>query len=304
MIDIVIVNWNAGSQLRDCIASVRAFGAGVVGQCIVVDNGSFDGSADFLDGAADVTLIRAGANLGFGRACNLGAAQGNGAHILFLNPDARLLAGSLPGAAGYLDDPAHFATGIVGAQLIRADGKVQRSCARFPTALRLVAHSFGLTALFKRLDFQMLEWPHDETRQVDQVIGAFFVVRRALFQRLGGFDERFFVYFEEVDLSRRAVNLGFHSIYLAETQAWHRGGGVSEQVKAHRLFYSLRSRLLYASKHFSRLGAISVALAALVVEPVSRAGLLIATRRAHELPDLAHAYRMLWGWLLTQAGGR
>jgi len=304
MIDIVIVNWNAGSQLRDCIASVRAFGAGVVGQCIVVDNGSFDGSADFLDGAADVTLIRAGANLGFGRACNLGAAQGNGAHILFLNPDARLLAESLPGAAGYLDDPAHFATGIVGVQLIRADGKVQTSCARFPTVSGLVAGSFGLTRWFKRLDFLMTDWNHAQTRPVDQVMGAFFLIRRALFQRLGGFDERFFVYFEEADLARRAVNLGFHSIYLAEAQAWHRGGGVSEQVKAHRLFYSLRSRLLYASKHFSRLGAIGVALAALVVEPVSRAGLLIATRRAHEIPDLVHAYRMLWGWLLTQAGGR
>lgn len=87
---------------------------------------------------------------------------------------------------------------------------------------------------------------------------------------MGGFDERFFVYFEEVDLSLRVRQLGWDSIYLAEAQAFHAGGGTSSQVKAHRLFYSLRSRLLYGFKHFPRWQAWILVLMTLGIEPVTR----------------------------------
>lgn len=301
--DIVIVNWNAGRQLQDCVESVRAFSGGLVGTCIVVDNGSSDGSVDFLQDASDVVLVRAGFNLGFAKACNLGAQKGTSNFILFLNPDARLLAQSLPGACAYLDNPSHSDIGIVGVQLVGADGELQRTCARFPTAARLAAKSFGLTAMFKTLDFQMKEWPHNEIRRVDQVIGAFFLVHRALHFDLGGFDERFFVYFEEVDFSYRASKLGYQSVYLADVQAFHKGGGVSEQVKAHRLFYSLRSRILYAHKHFAMSAAFSIAIATLIVEPMTRLAFLCLGGRLSEVPDLLRGYRMLWKWVIERLVG-
>ena len=303
-IDIIIVNWNAGGQLRDCIASVRAHHGGMVGKCIVVDNGSTDGSADFLDGAADVDLVRAGQNLGFGRACNLGARRGASPFILLLNPDACLMEGSLALPLTTLQQPDRASLGIVGVQLLGEDGAVQRTCARAPTPARLAAKSFGLTAFFKQADFQMKTWDHLETRPVDQVMGAFFFMRRSLFDLLGGFDERFFVYFEEVDFSRRAAKAGFGTLYLTGAQAFHKGGGVSDQVKAHRLFYSLRSRLQYAAKHFSRPGAGMVAASTLLVEPVSRLGLLVLGRRWAEIGDLARGYRMLWGWAFSQIAAR
>jgi len=283
---------------------VRAFADGLVGTCIVVDNGSTDGSADFLQDASDVVLVRAGSNLGFAKACNLGAPKGTSDFILFLNPDARLFAQSLPGACAYLDNPLHDDIGIVGVQLVGADGEVQRTCARFPTAVRLAAKSFGLTAMFKMLDFQMKEWPHNETRRVDQVIGAFFLVRRSLFLDLSGLDERFFVYFEEVDFSYRASKLGYQSAYLAEVQAFHKGGGVSEQVKAHRLFYSIRSRIQYAFKHFMLPAALTVAIATLMVEPMTRLIFLCLGMRWSEIPDLLRGDQVIWGWVWGKPLGK
>lgn len=303
MIDIVVVNWNSVNQLEECVTSVRSFGSGLVERCIVVDNGSSDGSADFLNHAEDVDLVRTGVNLGFAKGCNFGAARGEADFILFLNPDARLLGKSLSGALEFLTAPGNENVGIVGVQLMGDDGGVQRTCAKFPTPARLLAKSTGMAFVFKSLDFQMRDWSHDLTSRVDQVIGAFFIIRRSLFNRLGGFDERFFVYFEEVDLSYRAHEVGFHSMYLADTQAFHKGGGVSEQVKAYRLFYSLRSRILYAFKHFSFPSALVVSGAALVVEPVSRLTFLCASGRWLEIPDLFKGYRMLWGWAFARLAG-
>ena len=107
----------------------------------------------------------------------------------------------------------------------------------------------------------MSEWAHDTDREVDQVIGAYFLTRRALFQKLGGFDQRFFVYFEEVDFCVRARTAGSTAFFLAGAQAFHRGGGSSEQVPAQRLFYSLRSRMAYSHKHFTKTGSSTVAFA-------------------------------------------
>lgn len=271
----------------------------MVGACVVVDNGSQDGSCDFLSGATDVDLVLIGENLGFGRACNLGAGRGQSPFVLFLNPDACLMEGSLGHPLAYFQRPEHAKVGIVGVQLLDETGQVQRSCARAPTPFTLMAKSFGISAFFKQADFKMKAWDHAETRAVDQVMGAFFLVRRSLFEQLRGFDERFFVYFEDLDFSRRAALAGFGSVYLTEGRAFHKGGGVSEQVKAHRLFYSLRSRIQYAFKHFTPPAAVAVAASTLLVEPLSRLALLALERRNGEIRDLERGFRMLWVWALV-----
>ena len=294
---IVVVNWNAGLQLRTCIDSITQHAHGLVHQTIVVDNGSGDGSDASIEDLPNVTLIRTGVNLGFGKACNLGAQQANSEYLLFLNPDAALYVGTLPKALAYMQDPANAKVGICGVQLLDETDHVSRSCARFPSALGFVAHVVGLDRFFPRLGNAMAEWDHAKTREVDQVIGAFFLVRRELFDALHGFDERFFVYFEEVDFSYRAHKAGWRSVYLANAQAFHAGGGTSNQVKAHRLFYSLRSRLLYAFKHFSWFGAVMVLMASLFVEPLSRSALALVRGSWSGLKETWAAYGMLWRWL-------
>lgn len=294
MISIVIVNWNAGTQLKHCIDSLACTRDKEI---IVVDNASTDDSVGFLANHSGVTLIRSLENLGFGKACNLGALEARTEYLLFLNPDAAVYPETIDKALTFMQKPSSFNIGICGVQLVDKGGVVARSCARFPTPTGFVSHALGLDRIFPSLSGFMAEWPHDSTRDVDQVIGAFFLVRRSLFEALGGFDERFFVYFEEVDFSFRAHQAGWRSVFLADVQAFHAGGGTSNQVKARRLFYSLRSRLLYASKHFSWPGAALVFTATLLLEAFSRTVLAMARHSWSACKETWQGYAMLWRWL-------
>lgn len=302
--DIIIVNWNSGGQLREAVESIRRFGGAHVERTIVVDNGSVDGSAAFIRQAADTCLIELDSNRGFGAACNIGAAEAHSDFLLFLNPDARLVERTVPSLAAAVDDPAHEHVGVFGVQLFMEDGRIQRSCARFPGPGTFVMASLGLDRLASGNSLHMHDWDHRATRAVDHVIGAFYLIRRSLFTRLGGFDERFFVYLEDLDLSLRVREAGFPSLYLASSVAFHKGGGVSEKVKAQRLFYSLRSRILYAGKHFTPVPAFAVAAVTLGPELLTRALFLAARGAFGEMGDLLRGYRMLWKWAIASRLGR
>ena len=294
MIDVIIVNWNAGVQLRRCVESIDSQ---IVSRIVVVDNGSKDNSMAFVKHLSQVEIINAKENLGFGKACNLGANNLNGDYLLFLNPDAAVFPGTLEKAFSFMQEPANSRVGICGVQLRDELGHIARSCARFPNPLRFSAHAVGLDRIFPRLGHFMNEWTHDTTQPVDHVIGAFYFVRRKLFDSLGGFDERFFVYLEDLDFSLRARHAGWLSVYLADVHAFHAGGGTSKQVKATRLFYSLRSRLLYAEKHFGLSGSIPVFSATLLIEPVSRSAWALAIRSWASMRETWQGYVMLWRWL-------
>ncbi len=297
IIDIVIVNWNSGKLLNNCINSLASTAADISKNIIVVDNSSTDGSDEIINKHKNISFIETGTNLGFGKACNLGAKLFSSDYILFLNPDAELLCDSLKKSVEFMQMPANKQVGICGVQLIDESGNVSRSCTRFPHALSFFAHSLGIVHFFPRAGHFMTEWPHDKTREVNHVIGAFFMVRRSLFEELGGFDERFFVYLEDLDFSYRSHKAGWKTVFIADIQAFHVGGGTSNKVKARRLFYSLRSRLLYSFKHFSRLGAVGVLLATLLVEPLSRSVLASLRCSWSGLKETWSAYGMLWRWL-------
>ncbi|RYH70069.1 MAG: glycosyltransferase family 2 protein [Alcaligenaceae bacterium] len=294
---MIIVNWNAGDLLRTCVESIVEHANGLVGQIIVIDNGSTDGSEIEVEGLSNVLLVRMSANLGFGKACNIGAQEARSEYVLFLNPDAAIFSDTLPKVVTCMQDPLNAEVGICGVQLIDQIGRVSRSCSRFPTSAGFMVHALGLARILPNLAHRMTEWDHAHTRQVNQVIGAFFLVRRALFESLNGFDERFFVYFEEVDFSYRARKIGWRSLYLADAQAFHLGGGTSNQVKTRRLFYSLRSRLLYAFKHFSWMNSVVVLATTLLLEPCSRSMLALKQRSWQGLRETWAAFGLLWRWL-------
>jgi N-acetylglucosaminyl-diphospho-decaprenol L-rhamnosyltransferase len=172
-------------------------------------------------------------------------------------------------------------------------GRVACSCARFPRAWHFASQAIGLDRVVARLGHYMREWDHGDTRVVDQVIGAYFMVRREVFEQLQGFDERFFVYFEEVDLAMRARTAGWSSVYLAAAQAYHKGGGTSDQIKAHRLFYSWRSRLQFGRKHFPLWERWLLFAVTYVVEPLSRGVHLALSLRFAEIAYVGQAYQML-----------
>lgn len=298
-LDVIIVNWNAGVQLRSCLLSLE----NTVKNCfelnrvVIVDNASTDGSADGLEQISlPIEIIRNSENRGFAAACNQGAKGSEAEYLLFLNPDTRLFPASLEKAIKFMEEPEQSDVGILGIQLLDENGRVSRSCARFPSANQFLSKMLGLNLLFPNLfiDYFMTEWNHMDTREVNHIIGAFYMVRRIVFEELNSFDERFFVYLEDLDFSYRASNLSWKIIYYADAQAYHKGGGTSEQIKATRLFYSLRSRILYSYKHFSRRAAIAVLLGTLFIEPFSRTILGLSKLSLTTIGETFKAYKLLW----------
>jgi hypothetical protein len=234
--------------------------------------------------------------MGFAAACNQAAPGSDVDLVLFLNPDTRVFSDSIDRAVTVLSDQKHSSAGICGIQLVDGEGRVSRSCARLPTLRLFLSSALGLNRIFPsafRGHF-MAEWDHAHSREVDHVIGAFYLIRGPLLRSLGGFDERFFMYLEDLDLSARARAAGYSCWYLAGARAFHRGGGSSEQVKAARLFYSLRSRILYGYKHFGFFSANLLMLVTLLVEPVIRLGFAVIRRAANEIGETASAYALLW----------
>ena len=302
-VDIVIVDFNSWSFTQECLVSIAVNQPQLahIGRVVVVPNGSVQPASESVNGLGySVEIIANGTNVGFAAACNKGASGSSADYLLFLNPDTRLLPGSLDVPVAFLEDPDHTAIGIVGVQMIDPIGEVSRTCSRHPRLAHFLNKILGLnrlSATFFPSGF-MSDWNHNSTRSVDVVMGAYFLVRKPLFELLGGFDERFFVYFEEVDFTLRAKRTGYQTYYLAEARCYHRGQGTSDAVKAVRLFYSLQSRLRYAEKHFNVVSTSVLKFATLFIEPFSRMMLASLKQSESNLRQTVEAYHLLWKDLL------
>jgi GT2 family glycosyltransferase len=271
---------------------------------IIVDNASTDDSLDGLT-AFDLPFIfiKNKKNLGFAAACNQGAKKSTSDYLLFLNPDTCLYKDSLAKPLSFMERPDKSDVGICGIQLVDDSGSVARSCTLFPSPYMFGIKMLGLDKLTSgRLKSHfMMEWDHSDTRIVDHVIGAFYLIRYSLFQELNGFDERFFVYLEDLDLSFRAHQHGWKSFFLADVKAYHKGGGTSEQVKARRLFYSLRSRILYGYKHFDVFSATALMAGTFFLEPLCRLVLAIMRRSTSDMRETLKSFGMLWRSILGRS---
>ena len=267
----------------------------------MVDNASSDGSAAGVqDLPLPLELIRNPSNIGFAAACNQAAAGSTADYLLFLNPDTRLFPDTLAEVTRFMDSERASRIGICGVQIVGGDGRPGISCARFPTLRVLLGKITGLDRLLPRV-FPSHHLSPAETMQsrlVDQVIGAFFFVRSDLFARLGGFDARYFIYFEEVDFALRARRLGALTYFLKEATAVHAGNVSSNQVLALRLYHSLRSRRLYASEHWVRWQAVVLVGVTLSVELVGRLTSAAVRRSASELRATGAGYGRFVGDLL------
>ena len=250
----MIVNWNSGDLLLECLQTVAdASKEGFqLERLVIVDNASSDKSLESVQNVGlPLHFIENRKNHGFAVACNQGASESNADFLLFLNPDVVLERDSIDTAACYFSRPDAADVGIVGIALRDRTGSRARSCARFFTPRMMLADILRLDRLFpeSRLSHRMWDWDHCQTREVNHVIGAFYMIRTTLFRGLGGFDERFFVYLEDLDLSARAAARGWRCVYLAEAGAFHAGCGCSRRVPVRRKLYEVVSRVKYARKH-------------------------------------------------------
>jgi len=299
-IRVIIVNWNGGDQLVRCLESFDAVAHDRVTleTVTVVDNASADGSIDRAEAFRDrlpLRIIRNRDNRGFAAACNQAANGSSAEYLLFLNPDTELRPGCLEGPAQFLSDSANAGFGIVGIKLIDSLGRNTRTCSRHPNLASLIGGCVGLDRVLPSVfpPHFLPEQAHERTRRVDQVMGAFFFVRHALFKQLGGFDERFFLYFEDADFALRADKRGVSCGFLSSVCAVHTGHGSSGKVKARRLFYFGRSRIQFAAKHFGLPGGLAVCATTLILEPLLRAGQAVVAGRIADIRDVAHGWALL-----------
>lgn len=248
-VDVVVVTYNSRDEIRDCVSPLAADPTLNV---IVVDNASGDGTPEVIQDL-ELTVIRNPGNRGFGSACNTGWAAGSAPFVLFLNPDARVDPASIHELADSLANDER--AGIVGPQIRNADGTIQASQRRFPSHAASFAHAFFLHRVLPRtrLSFDISNpREYESVRHPDWVSGACLLIRRELLELVGGFDERFFMYCEDMDICRQARSAGLAVRYEPSVVVQH--AGAASAPRAHMVATMIRSRLLYARKHRTWLG--------------------------------------------------
>ncbi|MBU0702388.1 MAG: glycosyltransferase family 2 protein [Chloroflexi bacterium] len=265
-LSIVIVNWNVRDLLRCCLASLAERAPGVAApslEVIVVDNGSADGSADMIRTEfPHVQLIANDENRGFTAANNQGLARGRGRYLLLLNPDTEVLGDALATMIGYMDERPQV--GALGPQLRYPDGTLQPSRRRFPTLTTALVEStivqqwWADNRILRR--YYMADTaegtPGDDTIQaVDWLVGACLLVRRQVYEQVGGLDEGFFMYSEELDWCRRIRDAGWEVVYLPTATIVHHEGKSSEQVVAARHIHFQTSKVRYFRKYHGQVVA-------------------------------------------------
>ena len=295
MVDIVIVNWNSGSYLAKCISSIfTAENKDLLGSVFVIDNASSDNSIDNLPIHSKLTIIKNNSNSGFARACNQGFMLCSSPYILLLNSDAQLLDITLTKCMIFMDK--HPEIDVCGCQLLNERNEISISCARFPTPVRILYDASGLSKLAPKIftpSTLMTDFDHKSNRFVNQVMGAFMFIRKSAFEKTGYFDERYFVYFEELDFSKTLSEKGGKIYFTPDIQAKHAGEGSTKAVKSFRLFLFLQSRILYAKKHFNKAGIMLTIFSTYFIEPLTRSLLSILRVRPGEIKEIWKAYFQL-----------
>lgn len=244
---IVIVSYNARTELTQCLDTIEPLNRNGTACVWVVDNASPDGSADVVERAYTwVNLIRNSRNIGFATAVNQGVAASRGAFVLLLNPDVVPLPETVSLLLAFLC--ATPGGGGVGPLLLNPDGTEQQSAHTFPTPLRVLSECL----LGHRFTTQRR--PGNTPEAVDAVVGACFLIRRAVIDAIGPLDERFFLYSEEVDWCLRARRAGWSVYLLPEATAVH-GLSQSSKDQPETGFVALfHGRDQYMQKHFSPWG--------------------------------------------------
>jgi GT2 family glycosyltransferase len=232
-VSIVIVSFNTRDVTRQCLEHVRKHAAAVRHEVLVVDNASVDGSADMVAAEfPEVHLIRSDDNRGFAGGNNPAMKIARGRYILLLNSDAFLSEGALEKTLQYMDD--HPDTGVLGCKLTDPDGTMQASARMLPGPLNKILHITGLAArfpgskFFGRVDYTW--WDHSEPRTVGWVVGAFFLIRRETMESIGVLDERYFLYFEEIDYCLTARRAGWKVVFYPHAEIVHIGGQSAVKV--------------------------------------------------------------------------
>jgi len=257
-LSIVIICWNDWKVIENCLTSIRENTNKVDYEVIVSDNGSTDGSIKKIRKKFPaVRVVENGENLGFAKGNNAGIRETRGEYVLILNPDTVIHDGSLDRWIEFADK--HSEVGAFGCRVQNPDGTYQRSARPFPTISRHLVAASGLGFLgclkYPVLSDEYVGWVGDTERKVDWQSGCCVLLRGKLLKELGGFDERFFYQFEEVDLCRRVWDAGYQVRFTPSASITHLGGQSVRRFPIRFAIEVCRNGYRYFYKHFGEKGA-------------------------------------------------
>lgn len=255
-LSIIIVSWNVADLLMGCLRSIAATCPADT-EIIVVDSASSDDTvARIQAGFPDVLLLPQSENVGFTKGTNIGLAAAHGGFLMLLNPDTELLEGAAGAMMAALrENPA---MGIVGPRTLNPDGSDQSTRRRFPTFRTAVFESTWLQPYAPRglLDaYTVRDVADDAAAPVDWAQGSCLLARREVYAAIGGLDEGFIMYSEELDWCHRAKDAGWGVLYLGSARIIHYGGQSSAQVPARTHILFNQSKLRYMRKYHGRAAA-------------------------------------------------
>ena len=259
-LSVIIVSWRVKDLLKQCLKSIYENTADLDFEVLVIDNDSGDGTVEMVEqNFPQVKLIGSKVNLGFAKANNLGLKRAAGRYFLLLNPDTKLADNSLKTAAGYLN--SHPDVGIMGGKLLNQDLTIQPSVRRFPCLMDHLVMMFKLHHLFPLKRYLALDFDYAKEAEVDQVMGAFFAISRKAYDQAGPLDEKYYIWFEEVDYCQRVRKAGWQVVYNPEAGVIHYGGQSFKQVfNLKKQWIYNRSRLRYIAKHQGPLSYLIILL--------------------------------------------
>ncbi len=254
-LSVIIVNWNTAELTKNAIAAVFNETHGFDIEVILVDNNSADNSLALIKPLfPQVIYIENKDNLGFGKANNQGLKIARGEYIMFLNSDTVVLDGALNKLIAYLE--AHPEVMMVGPRLLNGDMSFQHACRRnLPDIKSSFFHLFGLTKIFKTNKtinaYKKYADDPNVTEPVTGLSGAAMLFRRKVYETIGGFDEAFFMYGEDLDFCKRVFDQGWKTVYVSDAKIIHFGGGSSKKRRTKSLVNFYEAMWLYYKKHFA-----------------------------------------------------
>lgn len=254
VLSIIIVSYNVREFLYQTINSVQRSLQGISSEIIVVDNASWDGSAAMVQkDFPEVNLISNTTNVGFAKANNLAIDESQGEYLIFLNPDTIVQEDTFQTLLDFFSQ--HPKAGVVGCKILNPDGSLQLSCRRsIPTPWVGFTKLVGLSKLFPKSKlfgkYNLTYLNPDEITEVEAISGSFMMTSRTIINHVGRFDDRFFMYGEDLDLCHRVYNAGWKIYYVPTTQIIHYKGSSSTEAQFDTLLQFYRAMLLFVRKHF------------------------------------------------------
>jgi GT2 family glycosyltransferase len=255
-VSVIMLNFNSKYFPKMCIEAFYRGKMDFPFEFIAVDNASTEpmslGYLEQADKDGLVKLIKTAKNLGFGGGNNLGAKNARGEYVLIMNPDIFVNEDSVRKMVDYME--SHKDVGVLGPKLVYPDGQVQDSCRRLMKFSDLIIKRTPLKKLpflkSKVEKYTMQDFDHNKTQEVDLLVGACFIIPRHVYEKLGGFDERYFLFMEDFDLCREIKKIGYKVVYFPETEVTHNhkrlsGGSVFKLVRRKVFWIHIASAFKY-----------------------------------------------------------